>query len=63
MEIILIGAFVVVVVMGTKLYKKRLAHMTPSQPVTTISTGVSGGSPNHHDDGSVLPPKNGENAI
>ncbi len=41
MEILLTLAFVVVVIVGTKLYKKRVAHMSPK----TESKAVRGGAP------------------
>jgi hypothetical protein len=63
MEILLTLAFVVVVIVGTKLYKKRVAHMSPKTeskaPVTVGGGGVDIGKSNNGD-GSVSPPTAGE---
>jgi len=65
-EFIWIVGFIILVVLGNKLYKKRLEHMTPkntSTPPTSIGGGgeVLGSSSNRHTDGSVTPPMEGEN--
>ena len=64
MEIVLFVAFIAVVVVGSKLYKKRLAHMTPKSSSVGGNITVSGGVIPRHDDGSVTPPtKEGQNEM
>ena len=64
MEAVLIIGFVVIVIVGNKLYKKRLAHMsTKPQTSSGVGGGTFDGGSGQHDDGSVTPPKpEGENA-
>ena len=64
MEAVLLIGFVVIVIVGNKLYKKRLARMNTNASTTSNSgTGTFGGGSGQHNDGSVTPPKpEGENA-
>lgn len=63
MTFIWVVGFIVLVIVGNKMHKKRLEHMTPKNNTVVSGGGTTSTDSGRHNDGSVTPPSNGNTAI